>query len=205
LHAWFQAQQACYEDAMTVQTRYYKLYDNVYIPGRWHLRMPLGTEDELFDTWRFHEGRVLDIKEPIYLSLKPAGVALEFSHSMGIPIVNRRVVSLFERLGIEEEVQFVPVEVEGQSEPWFILNALQVIRCIDDARCEEVLYWRPEDGEPERVGEYRNVAGMKIDPTKVGDASIFRPWGWLVVLIVSERVKLAMEQEGITGTKFIEV
>ncbi|QRO02977.1 hypothetical protein JRI60_46960 [Archangium violaceum] len=167
--------------------------------------MPLGTEDEVFDTWRFHEGRALDIKEPICLSVKPAGVALEFSHSMGIPIVNRRVVSLFERLGIEEEVQFVPVEVEGQSEPWFILNALQVIRCIDDARCEEVLYWRPEDGEPERVGEYRNVAGMKIDPTKVGDASIFRPWGWLVVLIVSERVKLAMEQEGITGIKFIEV
>ncbi|WP_239470137.1 imm11 family protein [Archangium violaceum] len=190
---------------MTAQARYYKLYDDKYIPGRWHLRMPLGTEDEVFDTWRFHEGRALDIKEPICLSVKPAGVALEFSHSMGIPIVNRRVVSLFERLGIEEEVQFVPVEVEGQSEPWFILNALQVIRCIDDARCEEVLYWRPEDGEPERVGEYRNVAGMKIDPTKVGDASIFRPWGWLVVLIVSERVKLAMEQEGITGIKFIEV
>jgi hypothetical protein len=31
------------------------------------------------------------------------------------------------------------------------------------------------------------------------------PWGWKVVLIVSEHVKQAMEVEGITGIKFIEV
>ncbi|EPX56764.1 hypothetical protein D187_007198 [Cystobacter fuscus DSM 2262] len=37
------------------------------------------------------------------------------------------------------------------------------------------------------------------------DANIFRPWGWTVVLIVSERVKLAIEKEGLTGARFIEV
>ena len=202
---------------MTVQIRYYEMYDDVYIPGRWHLRFPLfkdggeagaredDDERELFDTWRFKEGRVLEIERPIRLSMKPAGVALEFSEAMGIPIVHRRVVSLFERLGLQKEVQFIPVEVEGQTEPWFILNALQVIRCIDDARCEEVLYWGPEDGEPDRLGEYQNVRGLKVDPEKIGDAHIFRPWGWLVVLIVSEHVKQAMEAEGITGIKFIEV
>jgi hypothetical protein len=185
--------------------KYYEIYDNVYIPGRWYLRLPIEREGEWFDTWQFSEGRVLDIKGPICVSVKPAGIALDFSDSMGIPIVNRRMVSLFERLGIEKEVQFIPVEVEGQVEPWFILNALQVIRCIDDARCEEVFYWGPEDGQPERVGEYQNVRGLKVDPAKVGSANIFRPWGWKVVLIVSERVKLAMEAEGITGTQFVEV
>ena len=148
---------------------------------------------------------MLDVERPIRLSMKPAGIALEFSEAMGIPIVHRRVVSLFERLGLQKEVQFIPVEVEGQTEPWFILNALRVIRCIDDARCDEVFYWLPEDGEPDRVGEYRNVAGLKVDAEKIGDAHIFRPWGWLVVLIVSEHVKQAMEAEGITGIKFLEV
>ncbi|MFY0563894.1 imm11 family protein [Archangium lansingense] len=202
---------------MTAQMKYYEMYDDVYIPGRWHLRFPLfkdgenelGREDdderELFDTWRFSEGRVLEIERPIRLSVKPAGVALEYTEAMGIPIVHRRVVSLFERLGIQKEVQFIPVEVEGQTEPWFILNALQVIRCIDDARCEEVFYRLPEHGDPSRVGQYKNVRGLKVDPEKVGSANIFRTWGWLVVLIVSERVKSAMEQEGITGIKFIEV
>src|SRR5690242_11447505 len=158
---------------MTARMRYFDLYDNVYIRGRWHLRMPLYEEEgreELFDAWRFKEGRFLDIQKPIRISMKPAGIPLEFSHALGVPIVHRRVVSLFERLGLQKEVQFIPVEVEGQTEPWFILNALQLIRCIDDARCEEVLYWRPEHGQPERVGEYRNVSGLKVDPAKIGDA-----------------------------------
>lgn len=202
---------------MTVQGRYFKLYDDMSIPGCWDLRFPLfadgedagwregDDERELFDTYRFKEGRFLDIERPIRLTMKPAGLALEFSEAMGTPIVHRRVVSLFERLGLQKEVQFIPVEVEGQTEPWFILNALRIIRCIDDARSEEVLYWQPEDNRPDKVGEYRNVAGLRVDPEKIGDAHIFRPWGWKVILIVSEYVKTAMEEEGITGIKFIEV
>jgi hypothetical protein len=202
---------------MSIQKKYYEIYDNKYIPGRWHLRFPLfkdggdageredDDERELFDTYRFLEGRVLEIERPIRLSVKPAGIALDFSQALGTPIVHRRVVSLFERLGLQKEVQFIPVEVEGQTEPWFILNALRLIRCIDDARCEEVLYWLPEDNRPDKAGQYRNVAGLKVDPAKIGDAHIFRPWGWKVVLIVSEHVKQAMEAEGITGAKFLEV
>src|SRR5688572_16500333 len=108
MQAGLQAQQARHEEAMTALTRYYKLYDDVYIPGRWHLRMPLFKDDEhqggresddereLFDVWRFKEGRNLEIETPIRLTMKPAGLALEFSHAMGVPIVHRRVVSLFE-------------------------------------------------------------------------------------------------------------
>jgi hypothetical protein len=124
---------------------------------------------------------------------------------MGIPVVHRRVVSLFERLGIDKEVQFIPAEVEGQTDPWFILNILQVIRCIDDARCEEVLYWKPEDDRPDKLGGYRNVRGLKVDLEKIGEANVFRPWGWLVTLIVSERVKQALEEERITGIDFAAV
>jgi len=196
---------------MTGQSRYYKINDDKYIPGRWHVRMPLhdnaegAAEGEFFDIWQFTEGRVLEIERPIRLSVKPAGVALEYTESVGIPVVHRRVVSLFERLGLQKEVQFIPVEVEGQTEPWFILNALQVIWCIDDARSDEVFYWQPEDGRPEKLGGYKNVRGLKVDPEKIGGAHIFRPGGWLVVLIVSEHVKSAMKAEGITGIKFIEV
>ncbi|WP_369945125.1 imm11 family protein [Vitiosangium sp. GDMCC 1.1324] len=133
------------------------------------------------------------------------GLSLDFCWAaFSILVVNERFIQLFERLGVRE-VQFIPTRVEAHPEPYFILNPLRIIRCIDDARCEEVRYWKPEDGQPEKVGEYRVVAGMRIDPTKVGDARIFRPWGWPVALIVSEDLKQAMEQEGITGTRFIEV
>lgn len=193
---------------MTARMKYYEIDDDKYIPGRWYLRMPQFDEagrGEMFDVWRFSEGRYLTIEHPIRMRVMPPGTALEFSHAFGIPIVHRRVVALFERLGLQREVQFIPVEIEGQPEPFFLLNALQIIRCIDDARCDEVFYWRPEDGEPDRVGHYKNVRGLKVDPARVGDANIFRPWGWDVVLIVSERVKFAMDEEGITGTDFVEV
>ncbi|WP_343211102.1 imm11 family protein [Archangium violaceum] len=137
--------------------------------------------------------------------MKPDGVELDFSlAAFSIPVVNDRFVHLFERLGIQD-VQFIPTRVDGHAGPFFILNTLRIIRCIDDARCEEALYWRPEDGQPEKVGRYRSVVGMRIDPTQVGDAHIFRTWGWSQGLIISEDLKQALEQEGLTGTRFVEV
>jgi hypothetical protein len=137
--------------------------------------------------------------------VKPDGVALDFSWAaFSIPVVSSRFVDVFERLGLQE-VQFLPVQVENHAGPWFILNTLRTFRCIDDARCEEVRYWKPEHGEPEKVGEYRSVAGLRIDPTKVGGARVFRPWGWTLTLLVSEDVKEALEREGVTGTRFTEV
>lgn len=193
---------------MTHRPKLYDLHDDVYIPDRWHLRMPLYEEEgqeELFNVGQFKEGQLLTLNKPVRISLKPPGMALEFSHAFGIPIVHHRVVSLFERLGLHEEVQFIPVEVEGQIEPWFILNALRIIPCIDEARCEEVVRWLPEDNRPDKMGGYRNVSGLKVDPERTAGARIFRPWGWKVVLIVSESLKQALEQEGITGTRFVEV
>ena len=63
----------------------------------------------------------------------------------------------------------------------------------------------PEDGRPEKTGKYRAVAGMRIDPSKVGDAKIFRTWGWDIALIVSEEIKEALERIGATGMRFKEV
>lgn len=124
--------------------------------------------------------------------------------AFSIPVVHERFVSLFEALRVEG-VQFIPARVEGHAEPWYILNALQVIRCIDDARSAEVQYWKPEDDRPDKLGEYRAVHGMRIDPTKVGTARIFRPWGWHVALIVSQDIKEAIEGAGLSGARFVEV
>ncbi|EPX64904.1 hypothetical protein D187_000327 [Cystobacter fuscus DSM 2262] len=66
-------------------------------------------------------------------------------------------------------------------------------------------YWRPEDGAPDRVGDYRLVRGLRIDPSQAGDSDIFRPRGWSSVLLVSERLKQALEDEQLGGIRFIEV
>ena len=184
--------------------RFYELTDDMRLPGRWHLRHPVDEHGQKINPWRFDKGRRIELRGSIRFPVKPDGCELEFTQaSFSIPVVHARVVQLFERLGIQE-VQFLPVQVEGHPGPYFILNTLRIIRCIDDARCEEVRYFTPEDGQPEKVGQYRYVGGLRIDPTRVEGARIFRPWGYTLTLVVSEDLKQALEREGVTGTRFTE-
>jgi uncharacterized protein DUF1629 len=185
--------------------RYFELEDALYHPGRWHLRNPLDEQGLRINPWQFFKGKPITLEGMIRFPVKPDGVALDFSLAgVSIPVVHVRFVQLFERLGVQD-VQFIPVQVEGHDGPFFILNTLRTIRCIDDARCVEVQYWKPEDGQPEKVGQYRVVSGLRIDPSKVEDARIFRTWGFSLGLIVSEDIKQALEAEKLTGTRFVEV
>jgi hypothetical protein len=176
------------------------------VPGRWVLyQKDMDEHGQWVDPWQFKRGTLLSLKGRPVLGIAHAGRPLDFSLTeLATPVVTERVVSLFEQLELGKEVQFIPAQVEGQTEPYFILNVLQVIRCIDDARCEEVAYWTPEDGIPELVGKYEKVRGLKVDPTRMGDVSICRPLGWTGAIIVTERIKLDMESAGITGTRFRE-
>jgi hypothetical protein len=175
-------------------------------PVRWLLADPVDEGGQEINPWQFKKGRTLDLPGTLRFAQAHPGNALDFSLAgMGIPVVSRRMVALFERLDLQQQVQFFPAQVEGHADPYFILNILRVIRCIDEARSEEIHHWKPEDGNPDKVGQYRVVSGMRIDPSQVGDAHIFRPWGWRVAIIVSEHLKQAMEEEGLTGPRFVEV
>ena len=183
----------------------FDLLDDTRFPGRWQLASPFDGQQNEIDPWQFKQGQLLELGCVPRFPLDISGNPLDFSlAAFSIPVVHSRVVELFERMRVDG-VQFIPAQVEGHSEPWYILNALQVIRCIDDARSEEVQYWKPEDNRPDKVGQYRAVYGLRIDPAKVGNARIFRTWGWRVALILSEDLKVAMEAAGLSGTRFIEV
>ncbi|WNG41791.1 hypothetical protein F0U61_04195 [Archangium violaceum] len=179
--------------------------DDRQSPSRWHLGAPVDEQGQEVDPWQFKKGKVLELEGVLRFPLDVPGEPLDYCWAaFSIPVVQGRVVQLFERLHVQD-VQFIPARVEGHEAPCFILNALRIVRCIDDVRSRRVEYWKPEDNRPDKLGEYRVVSGMRIDPARVGDARIFRPWGWRVALIISEELKQAMEQEGLTGTRFVEV
>lgn len=186
--------------------RFFKLTDDVYRSGRWELGHPLAQDGrKLEDPWQFRIGQRAYSDERIRIPVKTSGEPLDYSHAaFSIPVVHATVASLFTAIA-PDDVQLIPVELDSQPAQHFILNATRLVKCIDDAACEEVRYWTPEDGMPEKVGTYSSVSGMRIDPTKVGAAKVFRTWGWTVALIVSEELKDALERAGITGTKFTDV
>ncbi len=186
--------------------RFFKLTDDVYLSGRWELGHPLDQEGrKLDDPWQFRIGLWAHSDERIRIPIKISGKPLDYSHAaFSIPIVHARVASLFTEMA-PNDVQLIPVEMDSHPAQHFILNAIRLVKCIDDAACEEVRYWTQEDGMPDKVGTYSSVSGMRIDTAKVEGAKVFRTWGWTVALIVSEELKEALERGGITGAKFTDV
>ncbi len=186
--------------------RYFELNDDVEIPGRWDLGSPRNQQGEEVDPWQFSSGSPVDIESPLKVPLRAGdGRALDFTEAgVGTPIVSTRIGAVFEEVA-PKDVQLIPVEVEAHPGQFYILVCTRVVKCIDDEASEEVQYWTPEDGMPEKVGTYSSVFGMRIDPAKVGNAQVFRPWGWTGALIVSEELKDALERAGAVGVRFTEV
>jgi len=189
-----------------VPKRYFELEQDLYIPGRWYPGSPVDEQGQEADVWMFRHGEPVVLPTRLRVPLYRPGKPVDFSTtSIGAtPLLHPRVASVFAELA-PDDMQLFPVEVEGQPEPYFLLNVTRMMKCIDDNACEEVLYWKPADGRPDKTGKYRNVVGLRIAKSLVGDVKVFRTWGWTIALIVSEDLKEALDRTGATGMKFTEV
>jgi hypothetical protein len=184
--------------------RFFKLNDDVYVPHRWHLDTPIDSRGRKVFDWDFKRGTPVQIKGRLKIPIEIAGRPLDFSEAgIGVPVVHVKVASMLAELAAGD-VQLIPADIEGHPEQYLVLVAIRLIRCIDE-EASEVSFWTPEHGVPDKVGQYMGVDRMRIDKARVGNAKVFRPEGWEVVLIVSEEIKDALERMGATGTRFEEV
>jgi hypothetical protein len=189
-----------------VPMRYFRLKEDMTDPGRWLLGTPIDAEGQEARSWLFMRGAPAHVDGRLRVPIDHPGEALDFSLADvgGFPVVTQKVASVLSERA-PDDIQLFTVTVDSRPEPYFLVNAVRTVKCIDDEASEEVQFWTPEDGQPERVGEYRVVAGMRIDPSKVAGVRVFRPWGWRVALLISEDVKEALERTGATGMDFTEV
>jgi hypothetical protein len=184
--------------------RFFDLADDVNFSHRWHLAMPRDSQGRKVDHGQFFCGAPVHIKERLRVPIEIAGKALDFTEAgISIPVIHVRVASMFAELA-PDDVQLIPVDVEGQPDQYLILVATRLIRCIDE-QASRIELWTHEDGVPHKVGQYSSVRDMRIDKSKVGSAKVFRCEGWRGPLIVSEEIKNALEHMGATGTRFEEV
>ncbi|NBD08077.1 imm11 family protein [Corallococcus silvisoli] len=187
--------------------RYFDLSEDVETPGRWYLGDPVHEQGvEVEDPWMFRAGKPVHVPTRLRIPIDEPGRPLDFS-AAGIgqaPILHVKLATIFATLA-PNDVQLLSVDIQGQPEQFSMLVATRLIRCIDVHASEEARYWEPEDGRPEKLGQYRSVYGMRIDPSQVGDAKVFRTWGWSIALIVSDDIKTALERTGATGMHFTEV
>ncbi|MFP2933586.1 imm11 family protein [Pyxidicoccus sp. 3LG] len=184
--------------------RFFRLFDDVYFPGRWHLGSPIDAQGkEVDDFGYFNHGHA--VKEPgrLWMPCRVPGRPLDYSlGGLNVPVVHARVAEVFTQLA-PNDVQFLPVQIEHQHDPYFILVVTRLIQCIDE-KASTIERWAPEDGIPELVGKYSFVEDLRIDKSRVGDAQVFRPEGWAIYIIISEQLKDALEGIQATGVKILE-
>ncbi|SEL04688.1 hypothetical protein SAMN05444354_103393 [Stigmatella aurantiaca] len=184
--------------------RFFKLADDVYVPHRWHLASPIDSQGHKLQDWDFKRGAPVQVEGRLRLPIKIAGSPLDFSEAgVRVPVVHVKVASLLAEHA-PGDVQLIPADIEGQPDQYLVLVATRLIPCIDE-EASQVRFWTPEHGVPDKVGQYIAVDRMRIDKAKVGNAKVFRPKGWEVVLIVAEELKNALERMRATGTRFEEV
>ncbi|WP_307733024.1 imm11 family protein [Stigmatella ashevillensis] len=161
--------------------QYFDLFDDVYFTGRWELGKLIDPQEskEVWP-WLLMRGKPVHFPKNPVGPVRASGRPLDFSHAaFGIPVVHARVASIFTELA-PTDVQLIPVNIQGQSDPYFILNIVRIVKCIDDKASEEVRYWTEEDELPEKTGTYSSVSGMRIDLAKVGNTKVFRTWGGML-------------------------
>ncbi|WP_225414061.1 imm11 family protein [Stigmatella hybrida] len=184
--------------------RFFRLSDDVNVPHRWHLNTPTDSQGQQVDDRQFTCGTPVHITERLRLPIEIAGNPLDYSEAnVFLPVVHVRLAAMFSELA-PDDVQLLPVDMEGQPDQYLILIATRLIRCIDET-ASRIQLWTHEDGLPEMVGRYASVRDLRIDKAKVGSAQVFRCEGWTGPLIVSGEIKNAMERMGATGTRFQEV
>jgi hypothetical protein len=184
--------------------RFFELSDDMNSPQRWDLDTPTDSQGRKVDDSQFRIGTPVHPKERLRLPVEIAGKPLDFTEAgISIPVVHVRVASLFAELA-PEDVQLIPVDVDGHPDQYLILVATRLLDCIAE-KASRFDRWTLEEGVVHRIRRYYIMYQLRIDKAKVGTAQVFRCEGWRGALIVSEEIKGALDRMGATGTKFDEV
>ena len=94
-----------------------------------------------------------------------------------------------------------PVTIGSFAFGYSILNVVCSEACVDETR-SEVTRWKPQDFRPDKVGKYRMISDLTIDPARADGRHIFRIEDFELALIVSEQLKLAVERMPNLGVVF---
>jgi hypothetical protein len=185
--------------------KYYRIIDDINYPQRWHL----GDIIEVKDNWPFIYGKKIDVEllvKELHVKIYKDGNPMDYttSEAYSIPIVSEL---LKKQLGGVRDLQFIPVKIWDKSIDlrYFIMVATNKLDCVNEELSVFGKFAENDPIRPDLAGNYSWFTKLIIDEAKAEGKDVFRIAKACHYLIISQRVKDAIEDVNAIGAKFIEV
>lgn len=173
---------------------------------RWYLKSPVNLSGNEVDPRLFTRGKHVDTSSmSLKVPLRRQGEPIDFNFAdFDMVVTPAEFNAELEKLTGSNRIQRIPVSVEGSDKGFEILNTVDLVECVDEAE-SEFTQWTEEDGRPDKVGQYRMFARLRINGDAAEGHHLFRVKGWPIALIASEAVKVLVEKMNLSGIKFAPV
>lgn len=184
-------------------------------PGRWYLKNLWDAAGQRLDARVFgygnllnqtpylripaYDGTLTNVQFPLRIDINTQGNKLDFTLGpSAVPIVTEAVSNLLQTF--EHNIQFIPVEIEGQRNSYFIANVFSNIECIDETQSR--IEWRPDSQDMPHGRKPIAIYKLVVNPQQVDARHLFRMKRWHAPLIASEKLKEALQANGFSGIEF---
>lgn len=184
--------------------KFYRLAADPAATSRWYLTAPRDPLDNRVDPRLFTEGLPVSSTTPLRVPLSQPGDEVGFNFAAFDMVVTPSEINSELQELVGSVIQRIPVAVEGSTNSFEILNVCALVPCLDEKR-SLVTKWTDTDGRPDKIGQYRMINGLRIDPRIADGHHIFRIEGWPIALIVSESVKRLFENKNLSGVSYNRV
>jgi hypothetical protein len=165
--------------------------------SRWHL--DLSSDEAPLNIWLCQP---IQVPHEITLHIFQEGRRVDYDQvSFAIPVVSGRLAQILEKIA-RDDIQRLPAIVKEDQGEWEVLNILACVDCIDHER--SLITYYPSN-HPEKPGKPRGVMKLVLNPTRAGTHHIFRPRDWEIAVVVSDPLRAAMAEIGVSGVEFVPV
>lgn len=195
----------------------YEIMFDPAVPDQWYLGAGVDAAGRELDDYLLSEGREVEVTGGLVVPIVEPGRPLEFNFASAYGIlVTKRVAELLGEL-VPYDLQRIPARVESMQGCYELLNLLSTIDCLDRERTlAEVLV--KGDPEPVKKGTLASLAPLldhnpslhagvmpsdvRLDASGIDGPRLFRVEGRVTWPILTQEVKTALEEAGVTGLRY---
>lgn len=177
--------------------KYYRLQDDTEYPERWYLG-----DVKSVDNWLLASEKPEAGSNRLDIEVFQPGVSLDFTLSevYGVPIVSKKIKEALQSI-IGVDFQPVSILSDNHNEEYFVMIIREIIDCVDERRSEFQKFELNDPVRPDKAGDYRGFMSLFIKPDLVRGKDIFRIAKFETAIVVSEAVKVRLENIQASGAR----